>query len=144
MSFEIIPAGKPIGGDALKPGSASLGANGNVTMLAADLEEAGITDKAAVLADAGNLRIALRAPRDGEAAGAATVSALTTGKGKKSPTRRRVNMARALRAIGVEARTVAGRYGLEVHREGEAPPLLIINLTKANDRDLKRRGAPKK
>jgi hypothetical protein len=145
VSFEVIPAGKAIGGDALKDGQASLGSNGSITVRTSDLAEAGIVGggKAIVLADPATLRIAVRAPRDGETEGA-SVSPLTTGKGKRSETRCRVNMSRALKAIGIEARDVAGRYGIEVHREGEAPPLLILNLTKASDRDLKRRGEPRK
>lgn len=134
--FEIVPPGKKVGGDPLPEGFGSLSTKGVLTMHEADAAAAGIGKAAVLLADGGTLRIAIRAARDGEAGSAVSVAAVATGKAGGPVNRRRINLARAIKRIGLDGPAVAGRHKL--HRHDEKPGvLLILNLMGEGKRERK-------
>ncbi|MGE0481831.1 MAG: hypothetical protein AB7Q17_15315 [Phycisphaerae bacterium] len=123
MSFELVEPGAWNRQPPLEEGQVAIDATGTATMRAADLESAGIAHYCIVLADAGTLRIAIRAPRDDERALSVAVSVVRHGKEQRDAGRRRVSLGRAIKRCGVEIDAVRGRYDLRTKDD-----LLIIDL----------------
>ncbi|MEW6253921.1 MAG: hypothetical protein AB1716_25020 [Planctomycetota bacterium] len=127
MAFKICPivAQMPA---ALKPDEVTLRADGAMLMHREALERAGITDRAVLMADGETLRLALRAPRDGEAQIAARVQVLK--KRGADQGRRLVQVVRPLRELALEPKAARGRYRFELKHEGPkaGPTLLIVPL----------------
>jgi len=130
MSFEIVEPGRFAPADPLQEGQCSVSKAGKLTLRSADLDKVGVTHCAVVLADRGNLRIALRAVRDGEQQSSIAVTVIGNHKGKDTG-RRSLSATRALGVPGVKPEAAAGRYDLAMHGDGPEA-LLIVNL--AGDR----------
>jgi hypothetical protein len=131
VSFEVVPCGRWAPVDPLAEGEVSVCRSGVACFRTEDLVKAGIDRKpwAMVLADAGTLRVAVRAVRSGEEQQAVAVSQVTR-KGGADAGRRRINLARAIRHCGLTTAAVAARYNLHVKTKDEGDAgLLIINLT---------------
>lgn len=128
MGFEVVPRGERSFAERLPEGFASLSRKGKLTVRKADLELAGISDSAVVLADAGTLRLGLRAPRPDEVAIAMRVGAL--GKRPKN-VRCGISVARAVKTLGLTLAAAAGRYELTTKGKG-ADGLLMVKLVVSN------------
>ena len=129
MSFEIVTPGAFAQVAPLGEGEASIGKNGTLTARADDLAMVGIERYAIVLADPGSLRIGLRGVRDGEQQQSVACSVITTRKDKSDSGRRRLNVVRAIKRLGLTAEAVCGRYTLNVHKD----ELLFLTMTEAKD-----------
>ena len=128
MSFEIVEPGQFAFQKGLEPGEVSLNRCGRLMLRVEDLETASIGPHyAIVLADAGNLRIALRAVRDGEESQSVAICTVRGSRAGRDSRRRAVHVTRALKRLGIEPAAAAGRYELFTKGEGPAA-LLIINL----------------
>ncbi|MGD8450696.1 MAG: hypothetical protein PVJ57_02660 [Phycisphaerae bacterium] len=127
MSFELVESGDfGGGGEALAEGECSLRKGGKLVAHAADLALVNIGNYAMVMADAGTLRIALRAVRDGEEAKSYACSVVRRAN-KTDSGRREINVLRALHRLNLTPEAVVGRYPLTVKGEG-AGGMLIVNL----------------
>lgn len=139
MAFEEILPGAFTSPEPLKEGEVSVSKCGKLSLLAADLALVGIARHAVVLADSATFRVALRAPREGEAHKCLAVS-VVMNKSKRGTrtetTRRQINASRAIRHLGIDAGAVAGRYRLNI--KGDKGGLLIINLEGATVEDRQR------
>lgn len=127
--FEVVEAGSFGPGEPLGEGECSLSRNGTMVLRTEDLELVGIGAYAIVLADCENLRLGLRAVRDGEQQSSVACSVIRR-KNSDDTGRRRIQITRALRRLGLTAEAVAGRYSLQVHRD----ELLFITLAAGKDR----------
>jgi hypothetical protein len=113
MAFEIVVPGTfNFGGIAA--GECSIGKSGTLTARFADLILVGVGNYAIVLVDTSTRRIAVRGPRDGEQANSVSASIIPNAK-KQDSGRRKLNISRALRRLGLDASAVAGRYELHRH-----------------------------
>jgi hypothetical protein len=127
MSFEIIEPGTNPIADPLPSGCCSIGAGGVLAAWQADLDLVAIRDRAVVLVDRDNSRIALRACRDGEPG--FRIAPVMRKREPRDTGRRTLAIYRALRACGVKLTAdAAGRYEWTVKGEG-ASGLLIVNLS---------------
>ncbi len=129
MSFEIIQPGKFVATQALPEGSCSIDRSGALTAHASDLRMVGVVERAVVLADRASLRLAVRAPRDGEDEMAVAVGRVNRGGGAANTDsgRRHIRVKRALDALGLTGEATAGRFELNIKGEG-VDGLLIVNL----------------
>ena len=93
-----------------------------------DLGLVNIADEAALLADSGTLRVALRRPRLPEDDGC--VARVTTVVRNKKPVRSRKNvmLAAAIRRLGLTLAAAAGKYELTTKDD-----LLVVDLGKARE-----------
>ena len=119
MSFELVQPGKSVSADAMQPGTVSFDKRGTLCIRVEDLAEVKVESRVAVLADKGNLRLALRAACDGEGGHVVGV----VNRGDKPTNRRRIGLARAIGVLGLDPKAVAGRYRAE-----RKDQLVIINL----------------
>ena len=126
MGFEIVEPGSWHPMDPLPKGKCSIAKSGKLTAHAEDLAVAEIGKRAVVLADRDSFRIALRAAREGDDSRSVAV-ATVTGKSKRDTGRRGLNVARAIRNVGLEVENVVGRYELMAKGSGR-DALLIVNL----------------
>jgi len=130
VAFEVVPpsrTGLPV--DPLTPGTASLSRQGCLTIYAEDLALVKITDVVVLLADhEAKFRVGLRRPREKEDDLCIRVRPLVRKRGKADPRRRRINMAPAVRALGLApGPETAGRYEVRT-----VDDLLILNLAEAS------------
>ncbi len=128
MTFELVEPGlfKPVEG--LGEGECSLGKNGTLLLRTEDLGLVGISNYAIVLADPETFRVGLRAVRDGEQQRSVAASVVTR-KGRPVAGRRRININRAIKRLGLTVEACCGRYTLSVHKD----ELLFITLTEAKE-----------
>lgn len=120
--FEIVERGTWGPGPPLESGQCAIGADGRALFRREDLQLVRIDDLAIVLADTSTLRIAVRAPRDGEQKRAMQVGIVKTDKGADSG-KRAISIARALKRLALEVRACRGRLDLVTKED-----LLILNL----------------
>ena len=121
MGFEIIQPGAFVQA-RMERGQISLGKTGQLWLCAEDCEQVSIRDRCVILADSGTLRIGLRAADHGEVEFAARVG-IVKGRKCRDSGRRCINVARALRQLGLEVEAVRGRYQL-----AQKDNLLILAL----------------
>ena len=110
----------------LEEGQTSITTGGLALFRREDLALVDIADEAALRADCGSLRIALRRPRLPDDAG--SVTRVTTPKRAGRPVRGRatVNLAPAIRELGLTVKAAAGRWELITKDD-----LLIVQLMQA-------------
>ncbi len=133
MPFVVVEPGAFCFTEPLGEGEVSISRNGTLTARAEDLALVGISKYAIVLADAGTLRLGLRAVRDGEEQKSRACSVITTGKQKRDSGRRRITVTRALKQLGLKVEDVCGRFTLKMHRD----ELVYIVLTDAKQTPTK-------
>jgi hypothetical protein len=131
MAFEIVEPGLFTPPPPLQEGQASLSKSGKLTVRERDLAMIGVTTAAVALADRELLRLALRAPRDGEKGKTVAVSIVGSGKAKKDTGRRQVNMIRAIRRLDLLPAATCGRYELTTKGSAPGEALLIVGLCDA-------------
>ena len=137
MAFAVIrrrqfSTAQPLGEDEI-----SIQASGNASLLVELLNEIGVSDMCVVLADRELLRVGLRKPRADEREFAYQVMVQRTKSGKDSQ-RRQLSLRAAIVEIGLDPRTVAGRYPLQ-----SVDDLLFIVLTDLSSRDRQIAAKPK-
>jgi hypothetical protein len=141
MSFEVVPRGVFSVATPLAEGQAALGKSGKLRLRCSDLGRAGIKDVCVVLADVELLRIALRRTRSGEENVSMRVSPVGH-KNRKPGSSVAINVARAIRRLGLEAASLAGRYELSAKGpDGDA--LLIVALADLSGVVAKSKKEPK-
>ena len=116
MAFVVIEAGTFAPANPLVEGQTSLGRNGTLLAFAKDLARVAISNYAVLLADPDNNRLGLRAVRKGEEA-VALVCSIVTRKDKSDSGRRRLNVTRALKSLGLKPEDCCGRREWIKHRD---------------------------
>jgi len=130
MSFAIYEK-KPFQVDPIPLGHFSIDKRGCLRCHTKDLKKVGISDTAVILIDDETMRIALRAPRDGEGSIAIKVSTVGTGSSKQ-PERRQMNLAGAIHQLKLEPADVAGREEF-LFKDGLA--ILNLDTPRVDDQD---------
>ncbi len=125
--FEIVEPGHLQPMEPLPEGMVSIAKSGRLTIRQADLEAAGIEHYVIALADRETFRLGLRAVHDDERMRSVAVSVVTAGKAKRDTSRRSINVARAIRRLGLEPAALAGRYELHPKDVGHET-ILVLHL----------------
>jgi hypothetical protein len=140
VSFEIVEPGSWKAAEPLGEGEVSLGKGGTLLARREDLELVGIKHYAIVLADAGTLRVGLRAVRDGEQQQSVAACIVRCKNGRDSG-RRRINVARAARRLGLEPAAIVGRYELHVHGDPQTGAKQLVWFGVTQERESAKAGS---
>lgn len=132
MSFEPVRVAR--NGDvfrSLAEGHVSVPSKGSALWHADDLALVSITDQAALLADPGTLRVALRKPRPEDDPETVVNVTAETRRGRPVPGKRRCNLAPAIRQLGLTTKAVGGAtYPITTKDD-----LLIVSFTDVPGKD---------
>lgn len=132
MSWSLVEPGEFRNRVGLASGSASISRAGSVLLCGEDLELVKIADRAVVLVDEAGMKLAFRAPRDGEASFSIAVS-IARKSGRRDTGKRRLCISRALARLGVGGGVAAGIYGLVTKDDMLILPLVELAGDKAKD-----------
>ena len=138
MAFEVVRRKPFVTLEAIAEDQIALQRSGVGTVRVGPLAMVGVTDKFVALADSELMRIGIRRPHEDEGDFAFHVQVLRS-KGGKDTGRRHVNLAPAIRRLGLEAREVSGRYSLLTVQD-----VLFVTLSDLSTGDRVREAARQK
>lgn len=138
MAFEVVCKKRFVLPEALSEDQIALQRSGVATVRLEPLAMVGIAERCIALADSELMRIGVRRPREDESDFAFNVQVLRS-KGGKDTGRRHINLAPAIRRLGVEPREVGGRYPLM-----SVDGTLFVTLTDMSTGDRAREAARQK
>jgi len=138
VAFEVVKKKAFALREPLPEDAISIQKSGMATLRVGPLAMVGVSDRCIALADSELMRVGIRRPHEDEAELGFTVQVLRN-KGGRDTGRRHVNLAPAIRRLGVEPREVAGRYRLM-----SVDQMLFVTFTDQSRGDRVREAARQK
>jgi len=132
-AFELVQPGQWRPTAPMLAGECSITRNATICFHDSDLAVVRMGSRVQIFCDPDNWRLGFKAAASGDELSAA-VSPAKSVKGNRKPTHRsRINIAQALKRLGVTAEATRGRYPVNVKGEGVGG-MLIVNLCGEKDR----------